>query len=232
MMFKNPFKLSTETRGVESQDVHGSFFKWFYRKPSLPIARLLSKTRITPNQVTVLGFIIKLVAAFFYSLGSFPYFIFGSVILYISILFDFIDGSLARIKGMQSKRGEFLDKILDDIGKNALFLAIMYGLYTNTGDYLVWVFGFLAITSSLMMSFMHALFQWLFPEAPRIIESEKKGRFFVRHFSYIEPFIYNMMILFGLFGKLYWYLVICGIYGWIFMAGSFFIILRKTGKII
>ena len=88
----------------------GYISKHINRRLSEPIARLLAKSSVTPNQMTW--------AAFGVALLAFISFIFGQnivagLLVQLSSIVDGIDGSLARLKGMTSEFGGFLDSVLD-----------------------------------------------------------------------------------------------------------------------
>jgi CDP-diacylglycerol--glycerol-3-phosphate 3-phosphatidyltransferase len=85
-----------------------------------PLARALAATRITPNGVTSLGFVV--VAAGCYLVAGGELFIAGFVIG-IGGVFDSFDGLVAKITGKASKRGAFLDSTLDRLSDALLFLA-------------------------------------------------------------------------------------------------------------
>ena len=65
----------------------------------------LTKTAITPNQITTLRLISGLGAALLFSIGQEGYTIVGSGIFILSLLLDRADGILARLTGKTSKFG-------------------------------------------------------------------------------------------------------------------------------
>ena len=76
------------------------------RKPLLPIARLLAKSRISPNFFTLIGLLITIFAGFLYGKGIFPL---AGITLIVAGLFDILDGDIARISNKVTKFGAFLD---------------------------------------------------------------------------------------------------------------------------
>lgn len=111
-----------------------------YRKISVPVARKLSKTQITPNFVTVVAFIVGSASAIavFYNL------ILSVFLIFISQILDCVDGDLARISGRVSAKGAYLDRLLDRFVDFALIFSI--SAYSN-----LWVEGFLALFATLMV---------------------------------------------------------------------------------
>jgi CDP-L-myo-inositol myo-inositolphosphotransferase len=80
------------------------------RRFSRPLAKLLARTPITPNQISFLSFIV--------AIGSFLLFLTGhnvwaGIVAQTSSVLDGVDGDLAHIKNMKSSFGGFFDAILD-----------------------------------------------------------------------------------------------------------------------
>jgi phosphatidylglycerophosphate synthase len=96
------------------------------RPVSLFVSGYLAETSVTPNQITVMVFILSLVCALCMGMG---YFIMGTILMHISSILDGCDGEVARLKFMQSKLGAWLDTILDDIANQIFFCATGIGLY-------------------------------------------------------------------------------------------------------
>lgn len=84
-----------------------------------PVAKLLLKLGLTPNQVTVIGTIgISLIAIFFFSQGKF---FSGTLFILLLIFSDLLDGTMARISNEPNPIGSFLDSTLDRVTDAALF---------------------------------------------------------------------------------------------------------------
>ena len=131
----------------------GYISKYVNRRISEPIARLLAKTKITPNQVSW--------AAFGVALLSFISFIFGQNIVagllaQLSSIVDGIDGSLARLKGMTSTFGGFLDAILDRYADILIVLGLTLWSLSNETYPGIWLVGFFAVTGTICISYTRA----------------------------------------------------------------------------
>src|SRR6266478_6381905 len=70
-----------------------------------PVARLLLRAHVRPNQLTVLGLGVSMVAAHAFFQGRLGV---AAALLAVAGLFDFFDGSLARLAGSESASGVFL----------------------------------------------------------------------------------------------------------------------------
>jgi archaetidylinositol phosphate synthase len=71
----------------------------------------------------------------------------GSIMLLISGFFDIVDGSVARTLKQCSKKGAFLDSILDKISESLIFIGIAVGGLASP------LFCQVAISLSLMVSY-------------------------------------------------------------------------------
>ncbi|MCK5434089.1 MAG: CDP-alcohol phosphatidyltransferase family protein, partial [Dehalococcoidales bacterium] len=66
------------------------------------MARLLAKTKVTPNQMSLAAFGIALLSFVSFILG---HNIIAGLLVQLSSIVDGVDGSLARLKGMASEFG-------------------------------------------------------------------------------------------------------------------------------
>jgi CDP-diacylglycerol--glycerol-3-phosphate 3-phosphatidyltransferase len=115
-------------------------------------ARFLSRTGITPNTVTVIGFLITLGAAALILTGF--QFAAGFVVL-VAGFFDMLDGSLARITNQVTKFGGILDSTLDRLSEAALLVSLLVVFGTNGSIPGIWITG-IALVSSLMVSYIRS----------------------------------------------------------------------------
>ena len=101
-------------------------FRQFWTNVWAPLANLLLKMGVTPDQVTIVGTIgVSFGALFFFPRGE----LFWGVMFVTAFVFsDIMDGYMARASGKPSKWGAFLDSTLDRVGDAAIFggLAIYY----------------------------------------------------------------------------------------------------------
>ncbi len=75
-----------------------------------PVARTLLGARIRPNQLTVLGLCASALASCAFATDHTRW---GGVLLALAGALDILDGSLARVSGLTSPFGAFLDSVLD-----------------------------------------------------------------------------------------------------------------------
>mgnify|MGYP001281647273 FL=1 len=88
---------------------------------------------ITPNLLTVLTFIAKIIASVCIAFGNQSIIIYGAILLQIGVVFDHMDGNLARYRNISTLKGGFMDRILDGISVLIIFSSLSWNVYQN-GD--------------------------------------------------------------------------------------------------
>jgi len=131
----------------------GFISKHINRKLSEPIARMLARTSVTPNQASWGAFSIAALTFASFVLGCN---ILGGILAQLSSIADGIDGSLARLKGMTSSFGSFLDSVLDRYADALIVLGMTLWSLSHEGYLQVWLVGFLAIVGTLSVSYTRA----------------------------------------------------------------------------
>lgn len=115
-------------------------------------ARGLAASRLTPNAVTLLGFLAMCGIGV---LLAFGYLALAGLLIIVAGIFDSLDGTLARLTDRVSAFGAFLDSTTDRFAEGALFLGIMYA-FLQRGITFVAYLVFLAMLGSLMVSYTRA----------------------------------------------------------------------------
>ncbi|MCK4369065.1 MAG: CDP-alcohol phosphatidyltransferase family protein [Dehalococcoidales bacterium] len=131
----------------------GFISKHINRRLSEPIARMLARTSLTPNQATWGAFGIAALSFASFVLG---YNILGGILAQLSSIADGIDGSLARLKGMASVFGSFLDSVLDRYADALIVLGMTLWSLSYESYPQVWLVGFLAIVGTISISYTRA----------------------------------------------------------------------------
>jgi phosphatidylglycerophosphate synthase len=89
-----------------------------------PIALGMGRMGLTPDGLTLIGFGITVVGAFFLGLQSW---LFGGIVVFLGGAFDMFDGTLARATGKVSALGAFMDSVFDRWGEAIVYLGIVAG---------------------------------------------------------------------------------------------------------
>ncbi len=109
-------------------------------------------TKLTPNQITIISFIIGLASAFYFLHGTWICLVIGAFLFEICYIFDCVDGRIARLKGLKSGFGMYLDSMLDQTRLFFVVLCLVYGQYLSTKDVSYFLFGIVFIFLYLIQS--------------------------------------------------------------------------------
>jgi len=115
-------------------------------------AGALGKIGLTPNALTLLGFLAMCGIGVVLAGGNLAL---GGLLIIAAGIFDALDGSLARLTNRVSKFGAFLDSTTDRFAEGALYFGIMHA-FMQRGMTFVAYLVFLALLGSLMVSYTRA----------------------------------------------------------------------------
>jgi CDP-diacylglycerol---glycerol-3-phosphate 3-phosphatidyltransferase len=87
------------------------------------IAQPLVRMKVTPNTITVIGFLLNVITAAVIATGHLSA---GGLVLLFSAAFDMLDGAVARVTNQQSRFGAFLDSVLDRYSESVILLGLLY----------------------------------------------------------------------------------------------------------
>lgn len=118
------------------------------------IGSFFAKSGISPNFWTLVSLLFAVASGLTYmspllaaGIGWYYPSLAGSIMLLISGFFDIVDGNVARTLKQSSKKGAFLDSILDKISESFIFIGIAIGGLASP------LFCQVAISLSLMVSY-------------------------------------------------------------------------------
>jgi CDP-diacylglycerol---glycerol-3-phosphate 3-phosphatidyltransferase len=94
------------------------------RLVAVPVALVLGRLGLTPNALTIVGFLGTCLAAI--AAASQAWVLAGVLVIAFGI-FDLFDGALARATGQASRFGAFLDSTLDRTGESLVLAGVAYG---------------------------------------------------------------------------------------------------------
>jgi CDP-diacylglycerol---glycerol-3-phosphate 3-phosphatidyltransferase len=127
-----------------------------------PVGHALARTPLTPNEVTVIGTVG--VAAGAVALYPTGHLFAGTVVCAVFVLFDMLDGALARVKGTSGTFGAFLDSTMDRVADAAIFgsLAFYFVLKGHsTNDKILAALSIFCLVSGALVSYAKARAQGL-----------------------------------------------------------------------
>jgi CDP-diacylglycerol---glycerol-3-phosphate 3-phosphatidyltransferase len=127
-----------------------------------PFVKLLIRIGLTPNMVTLIGFLLNLGVAVVFVVGAektnrgdLGYIGWAGALILFAGLFDMLDGQVARLGKMSSSFGALLDSVLDRYSELFMFLGICYYLVSH--HYLISsLLAFIALIGSMMVSYTRA----------------------------------------------------------------------------
>jgi CDP-diacylglycerol--glycerol-3-phosphate 3-phosphatidyltransferase len=122
------------------------------RDLATPVAKGLGRLGLTPNALTMIGFLGTCVAA--YAAATQAWLAAGILVLVFGI-FDLFDGTLARATGRATKLGAFLDSTFDRAGEAIVYIGIAAGCLAR-GFNLGAVLAASAMAAAFMVSYTRA----------------------------------------------------------------------------
>jgi CDP-diacylglycerol--glycerol-3-phosphate 3-phosphatidyltransferase len=139
-----------------------------------PVVGILSRSRITPNTLSLANLALNIVAAYVIATG---HLLLGGVLVLVSGLFDLLDGALARFTKRTTKFGAVLDSTVDRISEAATLLGLLIWYIPQEGASLEITLVFVVLIGSFLVSYVRARAEgvgWqcqvgLFTRAERVI---------------------------------------------------------------
>ena len=131
----------------------GLVSRYFNRRISRPLARLLSHTPVTPNLVTLVSLGVTIGSLATFVLGN-P--IAGGLLAQAGSIIDGVDGDLARLTGRHSRFGSFFDAVIDRYADSLVLLGLTIWAASATDGSLPWIAGFAALAGSFAVTYTRA----------------------------------------------------------------------------
>ncbi len=144
--------MSSDNKKIGEQSRLTSWLRAASRGILESIARVLQATHISPNMLTVIGFVLALVVAYVLASGQL---LWGGVLMILAAVFDAFDGTLARVSNRTSRFGAFLDSTLDRYSESVIFLGLLIH-YIQTDQQTEAILVVVALVGSLMVSYTRA----------------------------------------------------------------------------
>jgi CDP-diacylglycerol--glycerol-3-phosphate 3-phosphatidyltransferase len=117
-----------------------------------PVALFFGRLGLTPNALTLLGFLITVAGA---ALAAAGLWLAAGIVVFLGGAFDLFDGALARATGRASKVGAFLDSIFDRWGESVVYIGIVIGCL-NAGFQLGAGLAAVAMSEAFLVSYARA----------------------------------------------------------------------------
>ena len=124
------------------KNTDGPISRILNRPISIKISELLLKTKITPNQISLISFIAALFGALFFYIGDYLYLVIGGFLVQLSSIIDGCDGEVARLKLVETKYGGWFDAVLDRYADAIIIFGMIHGHWLVHNDIIIWTIGF------------------------------------------------------------------------------------------
>lgn len=141
----------SDADGQKSATLSARLREWA-EKPVTTIARGLVNIGMTPNGLTVIGFLLACAAALLAAQGALTN---AGVVYLLSGPFDALDGAVARLGRHASRFGAILDSTLDRYGEAIILSGLGFHLATE-GNWIGLALAFAALIGSIMVSYVRA----------------------------------------------------------------------------
>lgn len=122
-------------------DTFRPHLRWIYR----PFVDISVRIGLTPDIFTIAAFFVALFAGIAFYYGEV---VLGTFFIMCNAAFDSMDGAVARAMNIQSRKGDFLDHVVDRYAD----IFIITGIFA--GGFAPWPIGVFALTGVLMVSYL------------------------------------------------------------------------------
>ena len=125
-----------------------------FARLTTPVAKALLRVGLTPDLVTILGTVASVAGA----LTLFPMgkLFAGGCVVSFFVLFDILDGAMARERGGGTRFGAVLDATCDRISDGAVFCGLLWWIAFHMRDRLLVVATLICLVTSQVISYIKA----------------------------------------------------------------------------
>src|ERR1700742_2368376 len=125
-----------------------------FARLTAPTARAMLRLGLTPDVVTVLGTVVAVAGA----LTLFPMgkLFAGAMVVWFFVLFDMLDGAMARERGGGTRFGAVLDATCDRVSDGAVFCGLLWWIAFGLHDKLLVVATLICLVTSQVISYIKA----------------------------------------------------------------------------
>lgn len=117
-----------------------------------PVGAFFNRLGILPNTMTLIGLAGTLVGAILLAMGFITV---GGILIMFMGLVDSLDGTMARLRGMPSDFGAFVDSVTDRYSELAIYGGLLY-YFLQKGDVVPILGVYLAASGSVLVSYIRA----------------------------------------------------------------------------
>jgi len=171
---------------------------------SKPIITVISKTPLTPNIITWIGFIITIGAG---ALVVTDYWLVAGILVLVAGLFDMLDGALARATGKMTRFGAILDSTLDRVSEAILLISLLT-VFAKDGLVTESILSGVALVGALLVSYIRARMEGLGIECKAGLFTRPERVIILALGLMLSQFAYAMLITLSVITFFSWLTVI------------------------
>src|SRR6185437_11282292 len=125
-----------------------------FARLTTPTAKACLRLGLTPDAVTILGTIVAVAGALtFFPMGKL---FIGGCVIWFFVVFDMLDGAMARERGGGTRFGAVLDATCDRISDGAVFCGLLWWIAFHMRDHLLVVATLICLVTSQVISYIKA----------------------------------------------------------------------------
>lgn len=123
-------------------------------KVTAPLGKALIRTGLTPDAVTLIGTVATIAAA----LLLFPtgHLFWGTMVVWLFVMFDMLDGAMARARGGGTRFGAVLDATCDRVADGAIFAGLAWWAVYHEQNRWLFVATLICLVCSQVVSYAKA----------------------------------------------------------------------------
>lgn len=125
-----------------------------FARLTTPTAKACLRLGLTPDVVTVLGTVVAVAGALiFFPMGKL---FIGTLVVWFFVLFDMLDGAMARERGGGTRFGAVLDAACDRVSDGAVFCGLLWWIAFGLHDKLLAAATLICLVTSQVISYIKA----------------------------------------------------------------------------
>ena len=124
------------------------WFKWI----TDPLGLFFNKLGIKPNTMTIFGVTGTAIGAYMLARGDM---LWGGLLILITVPFDALDGTMARLRGEANEWGAFVDSVADRYSELITYAGLLY-YFLDQGNSLGSLLVFASASGSVLVSYVRA----------------------------------------------------------------------------
>ncbi len=169
-----------------------------FKRAFTPVARVIARSKIPPNALTLLGPIVATFAAWMYIQQQLAL---ALLLLLLSGFVDALDGAVARATGKTTAFGGVLDSVCDRYSDAIVLIGVILGGWSST------FWGILTIVGSLLVSYTRARAEAAGVQQLGVGIAERPERLIILMVATLLQYLTVIGLLFpppSYFGIIYW----------------------------